>query len=66
MEHKCELANHAIHLLHWHGPYLCLIEVFDTNTVHNRAERPGSLCLLEKNERIHLILPVNWHSEQQH
>lgn len=48
MEHKCEPANHAINVLHWHGPYLCLIEVFDTNTVHNRSKRPGSLCLLEK------------------
>lgn len=51
MEHKCEPANHAINVLHWHGPYLCLIEVFDTNTVHNRSKRPGSLRLLEKKMR---------------
>lgn len=43
--YRTRMVN-MVHLLHCHGCYLCLIEVFDTNTVHDSSKRPGSLCLL--------------------
>lgn len=37
--------------------YLCFIKVFDTNAVDNGSQRPGLLCLLEKNRgRIYGVL----------
>lgn len=56
----CWLAKYSMNLLDWHECYLCLVKVFDTNTVHNSSKWPGSLCLLER-EGINLLIPENWH-----